>query len=77
MLPAEEVQTLIEQAIPAAEVSVEDMTGTADHYRIFVISPAFRGKTLMEQHKMVFTALGEHLTTSIHAVDVKTSTPQS
>ena len=75
MLSAEEVKKLIEEAIPDASCQVQDLTGTSDHFGIRVSSQAFAGKNRIEQHKMVHRALGEHLTTTIHAVDIKIHVP--
>lgn len=73
----EEVARLIEAGVPDAEASVEPQRGPEDdHFVAVVVSPAFEGKTLVEQHSMVQEALGEHLTRDIHAVDLKTYTPE-
>jgi acid stress-induced BolA-like protein IbaG/YrbA len=73
----EEVARLIEAGVPDAEASVEPQRGPEDdHYVAVVVSPAFEGKTLVDQHSMVQEALGEHLTRDIHAVDLKTYTPE-
>ena len=76
MLKPEDVKKLIEDHLPGAEVQVSDLTGTSDHFDVRVCASAFAGKSLMEQHKMVHQALGEHLTTSIHAVNIKTMAPE-
>ena len=76
MLTPVDVRKLIEDHLPGAEVRVSDMTGTSDHFDVRVCASAFAGKTVMEQHKMVHQALGEHLTTSIHAVNIKTMVPE-
>jgi stress-induced morphogen len=70
-----ELKALIEAGIDGATVRVRDMTGTMDHYDVDVVSPAFEGKTMIEQHKMVHAAVGQHLTTTIHALQIKTRTP--
>ena len=75
MLSTEDVRQLIESGIPDSKAQVEDLTGTSDHFAVTVSSPEFGGKTRIEQHKMVHRALGEHLTTTIHAVQIKTITP--
>ena len=75
MLSTEDVKKLVEAGIPDSTVEVGDLTGTSDHFAVTVTSPAFAGKSRIEQHKMVHRALGEHLTTTIHAVQIKTSTP--
>ena len=76
MLTTDDVQRLIETGIPDATVQVTDLTGTSDHFGIHVRSSAFAGKSRIDQHKMVHAALGEHLTTTIHAVDIKIEIPE-
>ena len=76
MLTTTEVQKLIEASFPDAAVEVADLTGTSDHFDIKVSSKAFAGKSRIDQHKMVHAALGEHLTTTIHAVQIKTHVPE-
>ena len=76
MLTTEDVKKLIEAGIEGSEAEVGDLTGTSDHFAVTVTSPAFAGKTTIEQHKMVHKALGEHLTTTIHAVQIKTIIPE-
>lgn len=68
---AEEIQEAVSKAIPDAEVTVRDMTGGGDHFEVVVLSPLFRGKTLIEQHQMVHSAL-EPLKDRVHAVRIKT-----
>ncbi len=76
MLSTEDVRELIEATIPESTAQVADMTGTSDHFDIRVTSPAFAGKSRIDQHKMVQAALAEHLTTTIHAVQIKTIAPE-
>lgn len=71
----EELKSLIEAGIPGAEVAVKDLTGTRDHYRVEVVSSAFEGKSLIEQHQMVYKAVGDDLTNAVHALSIQTSTP--
>jgi stress-induced morphogen len=75
MVPLEEIQKLIETALPDSEVVVQDMTGMGDHFQALVISPLFEGKTMVEQHQLVYQALGEHMKEAIHALALKTFTP--
>ena len=77
MLTTDDVKRLIETGIPGSSAEVSDMTGTSDHFAIRVRAPAFAGKTRIDQHKMVHEALGEHLTTTIHAVDIKVEVPEN
>ncbi len=71
MTLAEEIHSLVSKAIPNSQVTVQDMTGGGDHFELIVLSSAFRGKSLMEQHQMVHAAL-EGLKEKIHAVKIKT-----
>jgi acid stress-induced BolA-like protein IbaG/YrbA len=75
MLTTTDVQKLVESALPGAAVTVTDLTGTSDHFGIRVVAEAFVGKSPIERHKMVHAALGHHLTREIHAIDLKTLTP--
>lgn len=71
MTLAEEIQSEIQKALPGSEVTVQDTTGGGDHFEVLVLSPAFRGKMLIEQHQMVHCVL-EPLKDRIHAVKIKT-----
>lgn len=73
MMTTDQLRHMIEQAIPDSTVKVTDLTGTSDHFGVDVVSNAFDGKTLIEQHKMVHAACGPHLTTTIHALQIKTA----
>lgn len=75
ILPAE-IERLIREKIPDARVTVKDMTGTGDHFEIQVISNDFAGKSLIEQHQMVFGALEKEMDKRIHAVQLKTRLPR-
>ncbi|MXR19373.1 BolA/IbaG family iron-sulfur metabolism protein [Halobacterium sp. PCN9] len=73
----EEIEALIEDAIPDAEATVTRMRGEHDddHLAATVVSPAFEGERLVQQHEMVYDALDEHMTEEIHALDLSTYTP--
>lgn len=68
------VEDIIKSGIPDATVMVEDMTGTRDHLAITVVSDAFKGKLLIEQHQMLMDLLKEELKNRIHAVKLQTYT---
>ena len=70
------VEDLIKSGIPDAEVMVEDMTGTRDHLAITVVSDAFKGKLLIEQHQLLMDLLKEELKQRIHAVKLQTYTKE-
>ncbi|MEC9442283.1 MAG: BolA family protein [Myxococcota bacterium] len=57
-------------------VDVTDLTGTRDHYRAVVVSPAFQGKLPIKRHRMVYAALAEEMKGPIHALTLETFTPQ-
>ena len=70
-----EIRRLIAQALPGAEVRVADTTGAGDHFEVEVRAPGFVGKTLVEQHQLVYGALAG-LMPRIHALSVHTTVPQ-
>lgn len=73
----EEVQRIVEQAMPGAQVKVKDLTGTRDHFRVEVVSEVFRGKLLIQQHLMVQAPLKEYVNDErIHALSIRTYTPE-
>jgi len=76
MMHPEKIQKLIAQALPESEVVVQDLTGSSDHFQALVISPAFEGKTMVEQHQLVYQALGDSMKEAIHALALKTFTPE-
>jgi len=68
----DEIKQRIEAAIPDARVAVEDWTGGGDHFRATVVSPAFTGKTRIEQHRMVYAVFGDEIGGPIHALSLTT-----
>lgn len=74
MDPAEIVR-LIKDGIPDAEVRIEDLRGDGDHYAAYVVSPAFAGKTRVQQHQMVYRALQGRMGNELHALALQTSPP--
>lgn len=70
------VEDIIKAGLPDADVFVEDMTGTRDHLDITVVSDAFKGKMLFEQHQMLMGLLKEELKQRIHAVKLQTYTKE-
>lgn len=71
-----ELQSMIERALPGAEVEVVDETGQGDHLRATVRAPQFEGLSRIDQHRLVKSALQERFEDgSIHALSVSTSTP--
>jgi stress-induced morphogen len=77
MLEPDRVRSLLLAAFPEADIDLVDLTGTKDHYQARVVSPAFAGKSLIEQHQMVYRALGDAMNGPIHALALNTYTPES
>jgi acid stress-induced BolA-like protein IbaG/YrbA len=67
----------IEALAPGTKAEVVDLTGTMDHYQATVISPAFQGKMMMEQHQMVYGLFKSEIASNeVHALSLKTFTPE-
>ncbi|WP_122090067.1 BolA family protein [Halalkalicoccus subterraneus] len=77
-MDTDEVAALIESEIEDSEATISHPRGVhdEDHLAAVVVSPAFEGKSLVQQHQLVYDALGEHMTTDIHALELKTYTPE-
>ncbi len=74
-MDAHEIEDLIKEAIPDAVVVIEDLRGDGDHYAARVVSPAFRGKTRVQQHQMVYAALQGRMGGTLHALALQTNAP--
>ena len=73
---AEHLKERIEQAFPDARVQVDDLTGGGDHFRAEIVSARFEGLSRIQQHKLVQEVFGGELGGAIHALSIKTSTPE-
>jgi len=73
----EELKTRIEAAIPGSHADVEDYTGGGDHFRATVTAEAFAGRSRIEQHRLVYDIFGAEIGGAIHALSLKTQSPQS
>jgi len=62
-------------SLPDAQVELKDLTGTEDHWQATVISAAFRGKSLIERHRLVMAALAEEMKGPIHALTLDARAP--
>lgn len=77
MLDPDRIRERILKALPGAEMRIEDLKGTGDHFEAHVTSPAFVGKTLVQQHKLVYAAVQDWLDTGeLHALALKTYSPE-
>ena len=73
MITHDDIEGLIRAALPDALVQTHDRTGTRDHYNVRVVSSAFAGKPLLDQHRMIYAALAGALGDGrLHAVELKT-----
>jgi stress-induced morphogen len=76
MPTAQELKDRIETALPGASADVEDLTGGGDHFRAEVVSDRFAGLSRIDQHRLVYDVFGAEIGGPIHALSLKTSTPQ-
>jgi acid stress-induced BolA-like protein IbaG/YrbA len=73
----QQLKARIEQLAPGTQAEVVDLTGTMDHYQAVVVSPAFAGKLMMEQHRMVYGLFKSEIDSNeVHALTLKTFTPE-
>ena len=78
MVEADMLEERIRQGLGGvSHIAVNDLTGTKDHWEAVIVSEAFSGKSRIEQHQMVYAALGELMSGPIHALALKTYTPES
>ena len=78
-MDASEIERLIKEALPDAVVTIRDLAGDGDHYAADVISKEFEGKTRVQQHQMVYTALqgSMNIDGNLHALAIQTSVPKA
>lgn len=74
-MPAAEIEGLIKAAFPDAQVTIEDLRGDGDHYAATVVASAFKGKSRVQQHQMVYAALKGNMGGVLHALALTTSAP--
>lgn len=74
-MEATEIERLIKEALPDAEVRIEDLRGDGDHYSAYVCSASFIGKNRVQQHQMVYAALQGRMGGELHALALQTAAP--
>jgi stress-induced morphogen len=74
-MAADDIAAMIKAALPDAEVEITDLAGDGDHYAARVVSAAFAGKNRVQQHKMVYEALGGRMGGALHALQLTTAIP--
>jgi stress-induced morphogen len=75
-MTAGDIEMLIRQALPDAKVVIRDLAGDGNHYAAEVVSASFRGKTRVQQHKLVYDALKGNMGGALHALALQTSAPE-
>ena len=76
-MQAEEIERLIREALPDAEVTIEDLAGDGDHYAARVVSAEFAGKSRVQQHQIVYRALQGRMGGELHALALRTAAPET
>jgi stress-induced morphogen len=76
MPSSDEIKQRIEASIPGAQAEVEDYTGGGDHFRATVTAAAFQGRSRVQQHRLVYDVFGAEIGGPIHALSLKTQSPQ-
>jgi len=74
-MDAGEIERMIKEAIPDAEVTIRDLAGDGDHYAAEVVSESFRGLSRVKQHQLVYNALQGNMGGVLHALALQTSAP--
>jgi stress-induced morphogen len=72
-MAASEIEKLIKEAFPDAEIAITDLAGDNDHYAAMVVSSAFKGKSRVQQHQMVYDALKGRMGGVLHALSLQTA----
>lgn len=75
-MDASDIERLIKARLPDAKVEIKDLAGDGDHYAAHVVSAAFKGKTRVAQHKMVYDALEGRMGGVLHALALTTAAPK-
>ena len=76
-MDAAQIEQLIKEALPDAEVRIEDLRGDGDHYAAYVRSASFTGKSRVQQHQLVYAAVGTDMGGALHALQLETKVLES
>ena len=74
-MEASEIERMIKEALPDADVQITDLAGDGDHYSAKIISSAFQGKSRVQQHQLVYAALKGNMGGVLHALALETQVP--
>jgi len=75
-MQASEIERLIKESLPDAKITIDDLRGDGDHYAAHIVSEAFRGKSRVQQHQMVYDALQGRMGGELHALALQTAAPE-
>ncbi len=75
-MDASEIERMIKEALPDAQIAIRDLAGDGDHYSAEVVSESFRGKSRVQQHQMIYQALKGNMGGQLHALALQTSAPE-
>jgi stress-induced morphogen len=75
-MSATEIEKLIRERLPDAQITIKDLAGDGDHYAAQVTSEAFRGKTRVQQHQIIYDALRGNMGGALHALALQTAIPE-
>lgn len=76
-MKAEDIESMIKAAFPDAQIEIKDLAGDGDHYAATIVSEAFRGKSRVQQHQMVYAALQGNMGGVLHALALTTAAPSA
>lgn len=76
-MAAAEIERFIKEALPDASIEIRDLAGDGNHYAATVMSAAFKGKSRVQQHQMVYASLKGRMGGELHALALTTSIPES
>jgi stress-induced morphogen len=75
-MPSSEIERLIKEGLPGATVEITALADDNDHYAAVVTSPEFAGKSKLQQHQLVYKALGSAMGNALHALQLQTFAPK-
>ena len=75
-MSATDIERFIKDALPDARIEIRDLAGDGDHYAANIVSAAFKGKSRVQQHQMVYAALKGRMGGELHALALQTSAPE-
>ncbi|MDB9870790.1 BolA family transcriptional regulator [Alphaproteobacteria bacterium] len=75
-MTSNEIEELILKSFPNAKITIDDLRGDGDHYAAQVVTEEFRGKSRVQQHQMIYNAMGGRVGKELHALALNTSAPK-